>query len=548
MLHVIHMNAKHSLDDLFARVLRDAEATPPAAVWEGIMRKRGWAHRAKQKLRRNWGYGLAALLLLGGLGTYLAQRTPDATSAASAHTAPATTSTTGNSTPVTAPTTNSTPEVPRSVIGDEHADPSIAEGASANTPSSVAANTGTAPGATPSASNAHTGAVPATMAGTRSMQHEHAPSEGTTTRAAVRDAHNRAHSNGNTATIAHATVVGTAPSSSARSDDTQHANAAPTLPRTASPLASTSGNDRTDAVLTNATPDQAIPAGTSMADRALELATMPTRRPLRPAALQRTPEAAAPNPAPALPAPYVLPSSDWWVAVQCGTYREDRQWHGTDTELASALDRTETPHYPWSIGLMGGREYRSGWGFAAGAELLGARYRFEHNDRIVQRSETVTEYLVTLNAQVIDSFTDTVVNVSEQRRLSQATNSYSVVRVPVEVSYHKNWHRWLYGVRLGVAAEFVTMRSGLTLSTAGDAGSEYSVDLASGATEERSNALLTGSLGLDLGYQLSERFSFWATPGFARGLTPLSTGDAVYAQPARWGVRFRLAYTFPHRQ
>ena len=35
------MNGRHPIDDLFARGLRDAEATPPPAVWEGIVRERG---------------------------------------------------------------------------------------------------------------------------------------------------------------------------------------------------------------------------------------------------------------------------------------------------------------------------------------------------------------------------------------------------------------------------------------------------------------------------------------------------------------------------
>ena len=49
----MHMKGEHPIDDLFARGLRDAESTPPAAVWEGIDRERNWAHITLLKLRRH---------------------------------------------------------------------------------------------------------------------------------------------------------------------------------------------------------------------------------------------------------------------------------------------------------------------------------------------------------------------------------------------------------------------------------------------------------------------------------------------------------------
>ncbi|MFZ1658758.1 MAG: hypothetical protein WAT61_08070, partial [Flavobacteriales bacterium] len=63
------MNERQPIDDLFARALRDAEATPPPRVWEGVARERGWAHVTLVRLQRRWGL-LALLLLLGGASAY----------------------------------------------------------------------------------------------------------------------------------------------------------------------------------------------------------------------------------------------------------------------------------------------------------------------------------------------------------------------------------------------------------------------------------------------------------------------------------------------
>ena len=64
------MREQHPLDDLFARALRDAEATPSDAVWDGIVQERGWAHLTLLQLRRRWGW-LALILLFGGTAGYL---------------------------------------------------------------------------------------------------------------------------------------------------------------------------------------------------------------------------------------------------------------------------------------------------------------------------------------------------------------------------------------------------------------------------------------------------------------------------------------------
>lgn len=244
--------------------------------------------------------------------------------------------------------------------------------------------------------------------------------------------------------------------------------------------------------------------------------------------------------------PYVLPNADWWVAVQAGCYNESRTWHGRDEDLVNGLNSTEKSHAPWGAGVLAGREYRSGWGFSTGAEYVSAQYDFKHEDRILARNETITSVVITLNAEVLDTYMDTVVTIEERRRQVEAINRYSIVRVPLEGSYHKGHGRWTYGVRAGLAAEFLTMRSGLTLADEGEEGSAYSVELDQSSGRTRTATLLSAGVGLDLGYSLTEHLGLWLTPTYSRGISPLGDHD-LYALPERTGLRLRLSYTLPLR-
>lgn len=243
---------------------------------------------------------------------------------------------------------------------------------------------------------------------------------------------------------------------------------------------------------------------------------------------------------------YVLPSSDWWIGVQAGYYGEQRTWHGNEERLVNELNSTETLHRPWGAGVMGGREYRSGWGLSLGAEYVSAQYDFKHEDRIITRTETRNIVLVTLNATVVASYLDTVVTIDEQRRMVEAVNRYAIVRVPFEASYHKGFGRWSYGLRAGVAAEYLMTRSGLTLADGQSDDTQYSVSVPQEGGRDRTSLFLSAGVGLDLGYALTERIGLWVTPAYTRGLT--SFGDhGLYALPERAGVRLLLSYTLPYR-
>lgn len=243
--------------------------------------------------------------------------------------------------------------------------------------------------------------------------------------------------------------------------------------------------------------------------------------------------------------PYVLPKADWWIGLQAGYYQETRTWHGTDRQLVDGLNGTETTHQPWGIALMGGRAFRSGWGISTGAEYISAQYAFQHEDRIITRNQEINSVLVTLNAQVVDQFMDTVVTITEQQRSVEAINRYAIVRVPLEASFHQGRGRWSYGLRAGAAVELLRMRSGFTLSDAdSENGATYSVPLSQGSSHARSATLLSLSAGVELGYSLTDRIGLWLSPAYVRGWTPLGAHD-IYALPERTGLRFRVSYTLP---
>jgi hypothetical protein len=68
------MREPHPIDDLFRRALSQAEATPPPAVWNSVMRQRHFGHRLLTRLERKWGWRLLLPLLLGGSVTTWALR------------------------------------------------------------------------------------------------------------------------------------------------------------------------------------------------------------------------------------------------------------------------------------------------------------------------------------------------------------------------------------------------------------------------------------------------------------------------------------------
>lgn len=514
MLQVIHMNGRHPIDDLFARGLRDAEATPPASVWEGIAHRRGRGYVTWLRLRQRWRMGVLALLLLGGAAAYWTSDPSEPSRTATVPPGP------GQGTLAEAPAAH--PQTPASEHLAEQVPSSSDQTASeafpsATTPASMGATaeleTVPSDASTPTArSSASSAPVPASPTASRNG----AP---------------RTRSSGRN----DRSLMTAAPTTSPAPQASLRAAATP-------PVTSSSKPASVPAALgpTAGTPS-VTDAGAARRSEATDL--FASRLFPAPAKLDRPAGEAVPDSR--IGQPYVLPKADWWIGVQAGYYQETRAWHGTDRQLADGLNSTETTHRPWGVALMGGRAFRSGWGISTGAEYISAQYAFQHEDRIITRDQNINSILVTLDTQVVDLFVDTVVTITEQQRTVEAINRYAIVRVPLEASFHQGCGRWSYGLRAGAAVELLRMRSGFTLSDAGsENGATYSVPVSQGSSRTRSATLLSLSAGVELGYALTDRIGLWLAPTYVRGWMPLGEHD-LYALPERTGIRLRVSYTLP---
>ncbi len=230
----------------------------------------------------------------------------------------------------------------------------------------------------------------------------------------------------------------------------------------------------------------------------------------------------------------------WWLAATIGLYGEHRKWKGNDEVLVQALQGTEVLHPASSFGLLLGRESHSGWNMAIGLEYLASRFHFNHLDKFTTRHDSLVTFVITFNNQVLSSYLDTLSTYSQVQQPVSAVNRVSTLRVPMELGWHSAYRRFHWGARAGLAIERNSIHSGATLSnTVHGIRSEYPV-----ANGDRTSWLIDGSMALDLGYALSERFGLWASPTLSIGLLSLSRNEAQpYAMPGRAGLRFRLAYT-----
>ncbi|HQV40090.1 MAG: hypothetical protein IPO60_15115 [Flavobacteriales bacterium] len=498
------MREQHPLDDLFARTLRDAEAAPSDAVWEGIVQERGWAHLTLLRLRRRWVW-LALLLLLGGTAGYVG-----ITSSGEKHAG--------------VPGTDSSTSV------------AVVPNASLGATSTMAGNAslgGSAPEIPePSSSAAAAGPIPASSTTASQPTDDASVAEH---RSPETSPDHRVSDQG------HSAIKLPTSTSAVTSEADETLTAA--VDQTLLSVSDGPTTGPTSGTLTAELPKSHIALATTY-DRKDDseapglvisrIGLLSTRSPrLDRALLQAVPQN-APTPT------FIGPRQAWWLAVTVGQYRETRNWQGGDAQLVTALQGTETPHRTTNFGVLAGLEGRKGWGIATGIEYGAARYDFQHFDQFRSTRDSLVTHVITFNTQVLDSYVDTVTTYTEVRRTVAAVNRYTSLRVPLEGSWHRAWRRWHIGLRGGVAVEFNTMRSGVTLMNSD--GGTRSVDVSS--TEKQKATLVSGGLAVDVGYGLTERLGLWASPGYAVGLFSLSPTDgSPYAVPERLGVRIRLAYT-----
>lgn len=509
MLHVIHMNGKHPIDELFAKGLRHAGATPPPAVWEGISRKRGWRHRGLLQLRRaRWALPLVLLLGAGAAG-FWALHTPDASTAS-----------TGTTTTVTA----ATPTAPAEAV------PAAEQSVSANgTPAVQGNDPSMQPGivAAPEVSNSTAATVPVTSNPTNSPN-------GIASSAADPKGHtpNRANTPSTAASV--------------------HTPAPMVQPATgiaSTPAGPSHAGGATEAAHTPAVPNTggAEPfADTYVRSLPLETPTsMETRRPLL-----ETPLGLA-LPGHASATAYVRPKAQWWIGIRGAGHQEYRSWVQGDPELREALNSTERGRRTWGMGLLFGRAWASGLHVGLGAEWVDARYDYRHTDRRLVEHTEVNNYMVSFGSDVLMNLSDTVTTVQEDQQTVHSINRYSTLRLPVEVAMYRPWRRWTYGARVGMAYERSSFREGSVLrrNTAGPEATSFvqSMDVTEVSTQDRVSAQVSATLAFDLRYHLTDRFCLWAGPGYTRGLFAFAAGDQPRPLAERYGLAGGITCTLPGR-
>lgn len=484
------MKEHHPIDELFAHALGDAVAAPPARVWRGIVRRRGY--RRPGALRR-WGW-LPLLLLMGGTaGWWLAG---------------------GNGQQALHPA-----QMARTTETG-----GIVEPAAATSTSKEAATMPQA--ATPAAAER-----PATTDTTAVAE----------SRSFAADPRLRGDLGEKTAPTSH-------PGAAQEKRDIPAMHPAPgpkggqvvISPVAPAPAAASTRSDEAHLQPGRAEPKNRpeTAAGSAFAPVVPVLLADPGAAPVRLAVLRASiPGVAAPGPNTPPDPVHRGPRRAIWVAATSGLFTEKRRWKGTNDTWIRALEGTEVPHPATTMGVLVGLEGHRGWNVAVGLEYGVSRYDFHHLDRYMGQRDSLVQYVVTFNSQVVSSHTETVGTYGEVQQRVAAENRFSTWRVPVELGWHKGFGRFHAGMRAGLAAEVNRIRSGATLAMAD--GGARSVD-----ATDHTTVLLGGTLAADLGYAITEQWGLWATPTIGSGLFPLSsTNDAPYALPRRFGLRLRLAYT-----
>lgn len=239
---------------------------------------------------------------------------------------------------------------------------------------------------------------------------------------------------------------------------------------------------------------------------------------------------------------YVLPSGDWWVGINVGAYASHRNWSGAPSVLSDALNESEAWTSTLAIGAMGGRAWRSGFGFGFGLENERSQQAYRHVDRTTSYETVVNTQMVTLNTLVFYTNSDTVITPSESERVSAGTDKRTTWRIPVEAFWHQNFGRWFVGARCGVAGEFTRVTASASLVNDEVLGGVRSTTLEANELVRRYPFTLVGVVGADIGFSLHERWTVTASPLYMSGLFHTGDSNSVTSSPERAGARFQLCY------
>lgn len=490
------MNAKHPIDDLFARGLRDAEATPPPAAWEGIMLGHGRARQARKR-RRAGLFTLLALALFGTGAHFVLKGTRDAQEAQM-------------------PTMEE--RATENAITEPSYGPAIANAeiaARGSTAIDTAAHTSTPVSESLSSRPLHASTAPI------NEQRSSDPPQETRRVAQPVSPKNQgpiapSPTRGDRSSLAYAAAPGTADPKPV-STVTSHAV-------TAGPSFATEHDRPIDAV-------DSAPSHMFVRSAGLVLDSLaPTVR------------SNAQQPV------FLLSKGATWLGVQASWSNPAMRWNGGSEDLA-ILNKSESWSAQTGLGVVLGRTWQGGWFAEVGARYSRVSSNLFYTERTPASTQTVVD--TTWTATQADQFTvytwnivtNSMENPGSEIRFD-AQNRYDLLRVAPAVGYQKQWRRLNLSMRAGPMLSLFLARSGKTLMVSDDPEPGASrlalIPLNDGALDERFRPQWGFSFGLDLGYTITERWSISAGPSRIMTLTDRTGslgGDG-------WSANLRLIHEF----
>jgi len=254
------------------------------------------------------------------------------------------------------------------------------------------------------------------------------------------------------------------------------------------------------------------------------------------------------HPAPALrsvtlmAAPYVLPRGEWWVGPSVGVIGSRLRWRGDDAQLAEAIDHVTSSRSDLAMGMAFGYTWRSGWGLSSGIMWQQGQQNSRLFDRRTVVEQDLISRVVSLDAVVVFSTTDTLTTTTTTETEFEGTARSAVLRIPVQVRWQSSHGRLLYGAHLGLALERSTFSGGPILVRDASDGRIVPVQNGSSLGRERLPLTVLGTAGLDLGLQFHERWALWGGPVLMQGVAPIQRTPSVFAMPDRWGLQFNLVH------
>lgn len=536
------MNGRHPIDDLFARTLRDAEATPPSAVWEGIVRERGKGRHAVAKRRSRWGLAALLLLLLGSAGYWTLTHRGGKEHAALSPSQGGQVSAAGNASvepPVVEEPTAS--EKSEALVGQ-------ADGSSGSGEQNKAEKTATSTGSGSAESGPNTASG---TKGTAEQRIDDDPKESLKATAAVRASSSKTKK-------ANKPERQRMVSPSNAADSRSHAEPATNASGIASGGSEKSGSDDANGASRKVLPDASRHASSEQRARVYTDVHLALLASLVTPFLNNA--ATAPGPilqGDSTPA-YVLKKDNWWVAVQGEWSTLNGEWKGPGSEVTE-LNKSETWRGGQGLGLVIGREWLSGWSLGLGIGANKQRSRFLRREVEASHTEVIvdTTWTGTPMGQVTNYTWDIVETVIEEpgvERDYSATNSYTRLRIAPEVGYQLlQKKRFSLGARLAPVMMIDIGRKGNTLvrtasvDTLETAATTGALALTDASLDNRFPMTFAVSAGLELRYRLCERWSLGMLPTFTYWL-PHTEGRVPSLSMSELGGAVRLRYDLRHQE